>query len=250
MTNWKNIKKLFTGKDRGVNQPVKDENAMIVNNQQTDFSQFQGVWNAQRLIEYICQYKAMFGNEFSFDEDKRFHKDEDDYVERPLKKIMRERINAVIDAYDKFIFGKYFYGFIDEKCSCNKIYELEVLLKKILSPEEYSHWNIQTILKDCHSRAEMFRYILEYRTSLVKLKKHAKGILESNKALSVAIEVTEGLYNSKIEEVNNKSDYIPILLMDDDYEKTFSEKELIMKHNYPSITDEELQEMDLNWITG
>ena len=38
--------------------------------------------------------------------------------------------------------------------------------------------------------------------------------------------------------------------MGDDYEKTFSEKELIMKHNYPSITDEELQEMDLNWITG
>ena len=44
MTNWKNIKKLFTGKDRGGNQPVKDENAMIVNNQQTDFSQFQGVF--------------------------------------------------------------------------------------------------------------------------------------------------------------------------------------------------------------
>ena len=52
-----------------------------------------------------------------------------------------------------------------------------MLLKKILSPEEYSHWNIQTILKDCHSRAEMFRYILEYRTSLVKLKK--QGAIEN-----------------------------------------------------------------------
>ena len=66
-----------------------------------DFSQFQGVWEASRLLENICLYKAMFGTP------PFYNVKTDDNEERPLKRVMRERIISVLKAYDKY--GRYIH---------------------------------------------------------------------------------------------------------------------------------------------
>ena len=254
MVIWKIVKKMFSRKGGIINESVENKDVVLIDKQQIDYSQFQREWNAQRLIEQICQYKAMFGDEFHFYENARFHKSEDDYVERPLKRIMRERINAVVEAYGKYIFGTSslaFHGFIDENCSENKRNELEILLKEILLPEDFSpRWSIQRTLKEHYNRVDMFSYILKFRTSIMKLELHGTGLLECNAATSMAKQMTERLYKDCFEITNNKLDRILILLMGDEFDKKFSEEELIRQYNYPSITDNELREMDLDWMVG
>ena len=53
--------------------------------------------------------------------------------------------------------------------------------------------------------------------------------------------------NEKIESVNETLDKLLLLLLGDDFDKTFTEKELLEDFDYPNVTDEELHEMELEY---
>ena len=59
-------------------------------------------------------------------------------------------------------------------------------------------------------------------------------------------QTTKSLYDRHIKVVCDIIDEMLILLMGDDYDKTFTEKELF-QYGYPDVTDEELEEMELDW---
>ena len=47
--------------------------------------------------------------------------------------------------------------------------------------------------------------------------------------------------------MNETLDKLLLLLLDDKFNKTFTEKELLKDYDYPNVTDEELHEMDLDY---
>ena len=57
---------------------------------------------------------------------------------------------------------------------------------------------------------------------------------------------TDNLYRNNIRAVSNVIDKMLVLLIGDDYDITFTEKELF-QFGYPDVTDDELYEMELDW---
>ena len=72
-------------------------------------------------------------------------------------------------------------------------------------------------------------------------------MLEYSESVGLIIKATNTLYQKDIKQVSDKIDKMLILLMGDDYDKTFTEKEL-HKYGYPYVTDEELLRMDIEDI--
>ena len=56
--------------------------------------------------------------------------------------------------------------------------------------------------------------------------------------------VTNRLYQDNIKSVSDIIDRMLILLMGDDYDQSFSEKELL-KYGYPNVTDDEIQDLEI-----
>ena len=137
-----------------------------------------------------------------------------------------------------------------------------------LIPEDYSEMEIlelTSLIVDClpkyetrieiafnqdreyTSRMQLFSLLFRYRLAIYKLATHWNGVLETDIAGGIAIDITRKLYNEKIESINDTLDKLLLLLLGDDFNKTFTEKELLENYDYPNVTDEELHEMDLDY---
>ena len=96
-----------------------------------------------------------------------------------------------------------------------------------------------------YTRMQLFSFLFRYRFAIYKLATHWDGVLETDIAGGIAIDITRKLYDEKIESVNETLDKLLLHLLGDDFDKTFAEKELLEDYDYPNVTDEELYEMDL-----
>ena len=92
---------------------------------------------------------------------------------------------------------------------------------------------------------QLFSFLFRYRFAIYKFATHWDGVLETDIAGGIAIDITRKLYDEKIESVNETLDKLLLHLLGDDFDKTFTEKELLEDYDYPNVTDEELHEMDL-----
>ena len=70
------------------------------------------------------------------------------------------------------------------------------------------------------------------------------GVLECCKSMGIIIQATTFMFQKQIRPVCNTIDRMLILLLGDDFEKTFTEEELF-QYDYPDVTDEELYQMEL-----
>ena len=68
--------------------------------------------------------------------------------------------------------------------------------------------------------------------------------MECSRSMGVVIEATNSLYDKHIAPACVVIDRMRILLMGDDYDKSFTEKELF-QYGYPDVTDEELYQMEI-----
>lgn len=213
-----------------------------------DFSQFQNTWHVEKIIDSICQYKAMFGRPPRYDVPTYNDKKE----ERPLSRIMRERILSVLQAYDKFVhsdFNSFSLGFlVSENFAKDKKEEVETILKEVLPKNILEDYNIAEMLDNYNKRAALLSCLLDYKIFLTRLNLYWSNYLECDDATYIAMLTTEKLYSKNLNQINTRLNRIIVLLLGDDYENTYSEEELIKKYNYPPITDKELQNMDIDWL--
>ena len=91
-----------------------------------------------------------------------------------------------------------------------------------------------------------FEKLFEFRKGLFALEHQWSGVLECSPSLGLIFRATTMLYQSNISVVGDVMDRMLILLMGDDYDKSFTEKQLF-EYGYPDVTDEELYEMDMDW---
>ena len=72
-------------------------------------------------------------------------------------------------------------------------------------------------------------------------------MMECTQTVALAYMVTTNLNQTQLKTISDIIDRMLVLLMGDDYDKSFSEEKLLPL-GYPDVTDEELEDMILdNW---
>ena len=196
-----------------------------------------GIWNAARILQGLLRFTDDRGNIRS-----QNLSDDSPYG------IKVRRFAAAMKAYGK---DECIYcgteHFISDTCSEEKMKELCLLLKQNL-PEKYSTTLANPdILKGIRERKDMFKTLFRYRKSLDIVENTWSGVMECSHTVAIGIKATDRIYQKHIKAASDVLDRMLVLLMGDDYDKSFTEAELL-PFGYPDVTDEELEDMILdNW---
>ena len=196
-----------------------------------------GIWNKERLLLELLRFADDRGNIRRLDA-----ADDSTYG------IEVRRFVAVMKAYGKeeclYVGNEHL---ISDTCSDEKMKELCLLLKQNLHDEYSTALARPDILKGIHERMDLFETLLRYRKSLYKVENTWSGVMECSHTIALGIKATNRLYQSHIKAASDVLDRMLVLLMGDDYDKSFTEVELL-PFGYPDVTDRELEDMILdNW---
>ena len=200
--------------------------------------ELKGEWNATRILK---QYLSLADNRGNI----RNITASDDSPQG----IKLRRFVAVLKAYGKDLQPFYeFEEIVSNTCSTEKIDEFRRLLKENLDNDFLKERvDNSTVIRGKGDALDLFEALFDYRKKLYEVEHAWSGLLECPRSVSMVAKVTNSLYRKHINSVCSIIDRMLVLLMGDDYDRTFSEDELL-PFGYPDITDGELEDMILdNW---
>ena len=122
-------------------------------------------------------------------------------------------------------------------------------IKAMLSQMANESWRIEHLLKKFDiqtDREQLLGVLLRYRIATEELVSTFSGVQEARTGAYIGINALQSLYHPVLEECNDRVDDLIILLLGKTFQKTFAERELIEKYNYPSVTDKELLDWRVN----
>lgn len=192
-----------------------------------------GIWNAERILK-----------EFLSLADKRGYIRNLDLSDDSPRGIEVRRFAAAMKAYGRDIHDfNEFEGIVSNTCSPAKMDEFRRLLKENLD-EDFLKERVDGSRfirgnKDIHY---LFMALFKYRKRLYEVEHVWSGLLACPMSVVMVVKATNSLCQKHIKPVNEIIDRMLVLLMGDDYDKTFTEEELL-PFGYPDVTDDELQEM-------
>ena len=206
---------------------------------------FNGVWDAKRLLANYLYFA-----------------DKDGCITIPEQGettpyvIRQRRFLAALKAYGKegtwfcnrdFPCTEYLVGSTHSEEKKN---ELRQLLKDSLSDNDI--WNGRqdidnhVVFGDEDDINFCFARLFKYRKSLYAVERQFSGVYECSRSLGIIIRMTQNLCRKHINEVTKVIDRMLILFMGDDYDKTFTEKE-VFAFGYPDVTDDELYDLESDY---
>lgn len=207
---------------------------------------FDGVWDARRVLYNVLSYA-----------------DEEGCIKyapggvESICGIKRQRFNAALKAYGKIEkdvlcgcelgprIGNELGVWISKTRSQAKMKELYELLKQNMHNDFIMRGvDASNILKEEHDRLSFFKKLFKYRKELYCLDMIWSGVLECSRPIGMVIETTDYLFQKKIRPACDVIDRMLILLMGDEFDKTFTEEDLL-SYGYPDVTDDELYQMSL-----
>lgn len=195
-----------------------------------------GIWNAERVLR---EYLALA--------DERGNIRSVPLADDSPDSIKVRRLVAAMKAYGKEeVLNGGIEHLVSETCSDEKINEFCRLLEQNQQDEHSKHLaKTPELFSDSFDRGAIFEILYRYRKSLYKTEHIWSDVLECSRSVALAIKTTNSLYKRHIKEVSDTIDSMLLLLMGDDYDKTFTEEELL-PFDYPDFTDEELEDMILD----
>jgi len=196
-----------------------------------------GIWNTERLLLELLRFADDRGSIRRLDA-----ADDSPYG------IEVRRFVAVMKAYGKeeclYVGNEHL---ISNACSDDKMEELCLLLKQNLHDKYSTDLAKPDILKGIRERKNLFETLFRYRKSLYRVEYTWSGVMECSHTVAIGIKATDRIYQKHIKAASDVLDRMLVLLMGDDYDKSFTEAELL-PFGYPDVTDEELEDMILdNW---
>ena len=235
---------------------------LCFNDKPVDLNLFSGEWNVERLyislLEIIEDVDGC-GGPLSIKVP----------IDDVLFRVKAQRVAAVFSAFGKEVkmkvFGKFISyeidNIINDTCSEDKVKEMCNITgyRYVKSEDEYlesfkdkykdkfraeSHMEILQHLKD--SRESLFHSLLKYRLDCRRVINHWQGCFEGI-LCSMLIRISKNVISSNLEKDVKQLDRLLILMMGDGYDKSFSERDLIANFNYPTVTDSELKELELEY---
>ena len=196
-----------------------------------------GIWNADRLLQNLLRFTDDRGEirSLNLSEDSPYG-------------IEVRRFVAAMKAYgkDECLYQR-IENVISETCSEDKINELCQLLSQNLRDKYSTAFVKPDNLKGLRERRDLFEALFRYRKRLYQVKNIWAGVMECSHVIALGIKATNSLYQTHIKAASDVIDRMLVLLMGDDYDRSFSEEKLL-PIGYPNVTDEELEDMILdNW---
>ena len=203
------------------------------------------VWDAKRLIreyvkiEFVLSPKCD-GSNLSFSD-----------------KVKLQRLASVICAYMEVE-----YNANDSVAIVNRLFSRG--LNNHLLSSELSDDDFYEIIKRLRSLADMdymgresrwiknkdrqtiFYALLKFRVNVEKLISTFSGLIETTSGGSLAVNAIKSLYNPRLIEANDIIDDILVDLLGQRFKKSFSISELTEKYGYPSTTDSELIDWEID----
>ena len=196
-----------------------------------------GIWNADRLLQNLLRFSDDRGEIRSLN-----LSDDSPYG------IEVRRFVAAMKAYGKEECLHHGIEYlISETCSKERMNELCSLLSQNLRDNYSTTLTKPDFLKGILERRNLFKTLFRYRKGLYRVEKNWTGVMECSHVIALGMEVTESLYQTHIKSASDVLDRMLVLLIGDDYDKSFTEAGLL-PYGYPDVTDRELKDMILdNW---
>ena len=206
-------------------------------------------WDAQRIL-YAFIYDS--------DEDGCLPNVDD--LQKSTYKIGHQRFYAALRAYGKnpeWFYRKEKTWWSDNRDTCRmllgktrspeKMREFRNLIKEHLRKGIRNDYLAKTVDTPEFLQSEMeiriaFCKLMEYRKKLYAIEDIWGGLLECSRSVGVVINVTREMTRKYILPMCQIIDRMLILLMGDDYDKSYSDDEL-KQFGYPDVTDEEFDQM-------
>ena len=192
-----------------------------------------GIWNVERIVK---EYLSLADNSG--------HIRNIDLSDDSPHGIKVRRFAAAMKAYGKDI-NNYneFEDIVSNFCSPEKMNEFRRLLKENLDGDfKKERVDNSRFIRVNWDIPYLFEALFEYRKRLYEVEHAWSGLLECPMSVAMVVQATSSLYQKHIKAVSDVIDRMLVLLMGDDYDKTFTEEELL-PFRYPDVTDYELQEM-------
>ena len=195
-----------------------------------------GVWDADRILQEYLHFADKSGRIKKID-----MSDDTPYG------IKRRRFAAAMKAYGKDVEDfDVFEGIVSNSCTLDKLDEFRQLLKPLLDndylKEEINDARFIRGSRDIHY---LFEALFEYRKCLYEVENVWSGLIECPMSVSMVYYTTKGLYTKHIKGISETIDRMLVLLMGDDFDRSFTEEELL-PFGYPDVTDDELENMILD----
>lgn len=137
-------------------------------------------------------------------------------------------------------------GIISNSCSPDKLNEFRQLLKSLLDNDYHKEQiNDARFIRGNSDIHSLFEALFKYRKCLYEVENVWSGLIECPMSVSMVYYATKGFYTKHIKGISDTIDKMLVLLMGDDFDRSFTEKELL-PFGYPDVTDDELEDMFLN----
>lgn len=209
---------------------------------------FDGTWNAERVLKTFLNYANEDG----------FLVDMSSYEESPYK-IGQRRLLAALKAYGRdeicfynshpespFPSHNACLFLISSTRSQKKMDEFRDIIRQSISATPvYERLLSDSFINEADIKLA-FEKLFEFRKGIFALEHQWSGVLECSPSLGLIYRATNMLYSTHIRKACGIIDTMLILLMGDDFDKTFTEEELF-EYGYPDVTDKELYEMNMDW---
>ncbi len=211
----------------------------------------EDIWNVERIL-YAYIYDS--------DEDGSLPDVEN--MKKSSYKIGHQRFYAALRAYGKM--PEYFYksenarlwpsnsndicrGLLSSTRSNVKMSEFRELVKKYLKRTPRYDYIVQAVdspdfLKSDAEVSIVFSKLMEYRKKLYAIQDIWSGMMECSRSVGTVYEVTEDLTREYVGPLCQVLDRMLVLLMGDDYDKSFMVEDLV-QFGYPDVTDKEFNRM-------
>ena len=121
---------------------------------------------------------------------------------------------------------------------------LYAMVKQAMNDDEEFEYLIKTFDANFRDRAQMLHFFLEFRVEAEKLLSYFESAMEARLGGILAYHAIRGMYFPSLQSNNDKVDEMIVVLLGDNFKRTFSEDELKAGYGYPKETDEELANWD------
>lgn len=200
--------------------------------------ELKGIWNVERILKEYLSLADNRGNirDVNLSDDSPHG-------------IKLRRFVAALKAYGKNLnnFNEV-EGIVSNTCSPEKMDEFRRLLKENLDDDFLiERVDNSGFIRGNRDILYLFEALFRYRKRLYAVEQIWSGYLECPMSVAIVVNATNSLYKKHIKGICDIVDRMLVLLMGDDYDRTFSENELL-PYGYPDITERELLDRIIdNW---
>ena len=132
---------------------------------------------------------------------------------------------------------------LSSELSDDDFYEI---IKRLRSLADMNYMGRESRWIKNKDRQTIFYALFKFRVNVEKLLSTFSGLMETTPGGSLAVKAIKSLYNPKLIEANDIIDDILVDLLGQRFKQSFSISELTEKYGYPSTTDSELIDWEID----